>query len=97
MKFSMAKPLRIHKDHHSSCKTILYLYSSVALLVFQLFASFINKAILGSFGSTDFPLQRPPVSHGFIHQEPLPLGKHLNLGALPARSAQPFAPLLSFP
>lgn len=73
----MGRPLWIHKNHHSSCKIVSSLYDSIALLIFQLFARFVNKAILRSFGSTNLLLQRPPVSHGFIHQKPLHLGKRL--------------------
>lgn len=77
MKFPMGRPLWIHKNHHSSCKTVWSLYDSIAPLIFQLFACFVNKAILRSFGSTNLLLQRPPVSHGFIHQKSLHLGKRL--------------------
>lgn len=59
----MDKPLQIHKNHHSSCKTVSSPYDSITLLIFQLFASFVNKAILGCFGSSNLLLQRPAVSH----------------------------------
>lgn len=71
----MDKPLQIHENHHSSCKTVSSPCDSIVLLIFQLFGSFVNKAILGCFGSANLLLQRPAVSHGFIHQEPLCSGK----------------------
>lgn len=55
----MSRLLWIHTNHHSSCKTVSSLYDSVALRIFQLLASFINRAILGCFGNTGLLLHRP--------------------------------------
>lgn len=55
----MSRLLWIHTNHHSSCKTVSSLYDSVALQIFQLLASFINRAILGCFGNTGLLLHRP--------------------------------------
>lgn len=84
IKFPVGRLLQIHKNHHSSSKTVSS--DSIMLLIRQLVASFVNKAILRS---TDL-LQRSPVSHGFIHQEPFRLGKHLTEAL-----SQLFVPLVS--
>lgn len=82
----MSRLLWIHTNHHSSCKTVSSFYDSVALRIFQLLASFINRAILGSFGNTGLLLHRPQ-----LVSQPLHLRDHLT-SLLPLRVAAVAAP-----